>query len=385
MKILILGSYFSDNLGDGVICECVKYQLHQRFSSAEIAVWDLWKRDQFQTRGLKSVSELAARERRNWVRAKLSQSGLIDKQYKHEQNMIEIERKYLEEICAQNCDMVVFAGGQMFMDAYAMKICYIVDRFSKRNIPIIFNACGAGPNYSKQIQKCLSQALGNPWVTAVSCRDDVELVNRYYAKGCMRVVPTYDPALWCGTCYGVQQDEESNIMGLGIMAPARSSIGVVRRFWERLICELERRGIAWKVFVNGSGSDDTFARHVIASIPGLGRSFEECSVPIPKRPEELVRVISQFKSIISFRLHSHIIATSLGVPSVAAVWDNKVRIFFEKIGCPERCCTLREKPSKVLDKLAAAEREGYNQTLLDEQRHYSGEWLINAIEKTGLI
>lgn len=384
MKILILGSYYSDNLGDGVICECVKYQIQNRFPTADCVCFDLWDRTCFQTRGVKDMASTWKRELRTWLRARVTRLGIVDKQYKHEQNMINCEREYFERLSEQDCDLVVFAGGQMFMDTYALKISWLVRRFEERGIPVIFNACGVGPNYSRQIRKYLSEALESSCVRGVSCRDDVETVNRLYTAQSRRSVPVADSALWCSQCYGAGKDSSSAVVGLGIMSPYRNPITSSCRFWVRMIRELERREIKWKIFVNGSGSDDTFARHVIASIPELSGPFEDYSVPIPTTPEELIGTISKFKSIISFRLHSHIIAASLGIPSVAVVWDGKVRFFFEKIGHPERCCTLRDKPSKVLDKLATAEREGYDRKMIDEQKRYSEEWLMKAIEKTGL-
>ena len=385
MKILVFGSYFSDNLGDGVICECVKALLQKRCLWDEVSIMDLRNRDQFQMRGVKSVKAIRKRECRKWLRAQISRMGIVDKQYKNEVNRMTQEREYFERLREQECDLVIVAGGQLFMDSYALRLHYITKCFAEKGIPIIYNACGAGPNYSKQIRKCLSETLENPGVYGVSCRDDVEKINCRYTMASKRTVPTYDPALGCSECYGVVRDMESDVIGLGIMAPTRSTVKASCFFWARLIRELERKGIKWKAFVNGSGSDYTFARYVLEAVPGLDRPIEECLVSIPLYPRELVETISQFKSIISFRLHSHIIAASLDIPSVAVVWDDKVRFFFEKIGHSERCCRLWDRPQKVLDKLIAAEKEGYDRALIEEQKHYSEKWLFNAIESTGLI
>ena len=108
-------------------------------------------------------------------------------------------------------------------------------------------------------------------------------------------------------------------------------------------------------------------------------------MPVPSKPEELVKTISQFKSIVSFRLHSHIIAASLNIPSVSVVWDDKVRIFFEKIGHPERCCNLRCGAEEVLSKLDKAEKEGIDGVLVAEQKRFSAEWLTCAVKSSGAI
>lgn len=99
----------------------------------------------------------------------------------------------------------------------------------------------------------------------------------------------------------------------------------------------------------------------------------------------LVKTISRFQSIISFRLHSHIIAASLGIPSVAVVWDDKVRGFFGKIGHPERCCTLLDGPEKILNKLEKARQQGVDCKLIAEQSRSSAKWLKKAIKEIDFV
>ena len=47
MKILVLGSYYSPNLGDGVICICTAEKLRQMFPAAEVMIEDVLDRKEF--------------------------------------------------------------------------------------------------------------------------------------------------------------------------------------------------------------------------------------------------------------------------------------------------------------------------------------------------
>ena len=58
----------------------------------------------------------------------------------------------------------------------------------------------------------------------------------------------------------------------------------------------------------------------------------------PITPEELVYNITGFEKIVSFRMHSLIVATSFGIEVRGFVWDDKVRTYLTKLGYPEWCC-----------------------------------------------
>lgn len=382
MKILIVGLYFSNNLGDAVICDCAAARLRTFFPDAEIDIRDYVNRETFAVPQETTMHSLHHRRKRVLLRQMVTQYTPWDKQLRHEEwNLKQGNQSYINQVCQTDYDAVVFGGGQVFMDYLSLFAEAFVQRFAKKGTPMFFNACGTGPAFSPKIRLRLSSALMDSNVKLVSSRDDVALINRRYMKQGKQAVVTYDPALWCSEVYGVRKNPDANIVGLGMMYTNSVSPQRVARFWVRLIREMERRKMPWKIFVNGSGSDITFAQYVHSLIPELGRTFEECFVPAPTRPEELVNIIAGFKSMISFRLHSHIIAASLDVPSVAMVWDSKLNFFFDKIGHSERCCTVQVKPDIILDKLKQAELEGYDRCLLQQQKQYADQLLYKAIAK----
>lgn len=379
MRILVLGLYFSNNLGDAVICDCVSAQLHEHFPSAQIDIRDFMDRSDFSAVQEIPVDELERRRRRSMLRRYASRYMHWDKQAKHENAQILKSIPYIDGVCRQNYDFVVFAGGQVFADSLALYLEAFVQRFSQKRTPMFFNACGTGPSASRQIRKRLSAALSDFWVKFVSSRDDVSLINQCYLAGTKTAVYVCDPALHCSEVYQVARNSRSNIVGLGMMYTNSIPSKAVLKFWKRLILELEQKGVNWKIFVNGSGSDVAFARYVISNLHELDRPFEQCVAPVPRKPLELVQLIAGFRSIISFRLHSHIIAASLDIPSVGIVWDDKLGFFFRKIGHEERCCTVADQPETVLKKLQIAEKEGYNRLLIEKQKQYSANLLFDTI------
>ncbi|MCR5294929.1 MAG: polysaccharide pyruvyl transferase family protein [Lachnospiraceae bacterium] len=380
MKILVLGSYYSDNLGDGLLCECAAWRLGLHFPEAEIEIFDLLDRKSFGRKAGVSMRQLNVNRRRLILRRLVSKYRIVDKQLLSSAIRMEDNRAAIERAREAACDLAVFAGGQLLMDSYALIMEAYLRVFEEKGVPVFLNACGTGPSVSREVRERLGAALLSPNVRLISCRDDVSLLNRLYLKGKREAVESFDPALWCGPRYGLEKNAGSRVIGLGVMYPdtERISARQAASFWLRLIGLLEERGVRWKLFVNGGVSDLCFAEHICGR---LGRRPEDCMAAIPSKPGELPEVIAQFRGIISFRLHSHIAAASLGIPSAAICWDDKVRFFFRKIGCPERCLTHRDRPERVLEALEAALWEGVDASVIEEGRRFQDGLLCGRIEE----
>ena len=376
MKILILGWYYSSNLGDAVICDCVAALLARRYPEAEIVIRDMGCREGFRFRSDFSLARFRKERRRHKLRIAATRLGW-DKVLSHEQWCVNAVGPGLERLGQESCDLVVFAGGQLFMDSLALYVEALTKAFTARGIPVFFNACGVGPSWSRQVQARLGKALTGPLVCHVSCRDNVALVNRWCGREI--AVPTADPALWESRVYGITRDDLSQTVGLGVMLAQTAPLSAAFRFWRRLIRLMNRRGISWKLFTNGSEADTAFARQLLASLPECRGKEAALLCPPPQSPEALVRTVAQFRSLISFRLHSHIIACSLGIPTVGMVWDSKLPFFFEKIRCPERCLRVSAGPERALEALARAEAGGYCQEWIDALRETSRADLYAAL------
>lgn len=132
------------------------------------------------------------------------------------------------------------------------------------------------------------------------------------------------------------------------------------------------------MFCNGSVDDYCFGKYVLEKM-GLDARDKLCDYP--KTPKELVELIARFDSLISFRLHSHIIAASLGIPAVALVWDEKLRFFYQNIGHGERCMEITDSAEHVLNVWMQAQKEKYDTELIEGQKKFTEQLLLEAVRK----
>lgn len=233
--------------------------------------------------------------------------------------------------------------------------------------------------FSPGIRRELTETLSSPAVKWISCRDNTAFLNNNLLKGGKRAVNTYDPALWCADVYQTKACDQADTVGLGMMFTNSVSEVKAARLWIQIMQKLDKEKIPWKIFVNGSGRDVAYARAVYSALPEAARSFEDCLEAVPETPSELVKTISGFRSLISFRLHSHVIAAALGIPSVGISWDDKLPFFFRKIWHEERCCTVEMRADTIVERLLNAEKEGVDGRLIEEQKRIAEKLLLSAL------
>ena len=58
----------------------------------------------------------------------------------------------------------------------------------------------------------------------------------------------------------------------------------------------------------------------------------DINLRIPKTPKEMIENIASYKCIIAARLHSCIVAYSLGIPVIGLVWNYKLKLWGKNIG-----------------------------------------------------
>ena len=379
MKILVLGAYNSPNLGDPVICDCVADILRRRYPEAEACCHDVLDRQP-----PRPGQETPLRAgRKNHLRRKLrfwvTSHTPLDASLQRELRGVQNHAAYLDNLCNQSWDLAVVAGGQLFMDSYALFVAEAARRLTERGVPVICNALGIGPSCSKAVCAKLGAALAHPLVTHISCRDDAALAQQRYAPG-KPIHPTTDPALYADRAYGVRRDAESQTVGLGVLFPGFTPAKETLRFWQGVIRALEARRIPWQMFTNGDPLDLSYARAVLASMPELRGREAELIRPCDTKPGDLVRTIAGYDSLIAARLHSNIIAASLDIPAVAVVWDQKLPAFYAKLGCPERCHGVDAPAEAVLNSLMKARQQGYDRALVEAQRREAEAMLLRAAD-----
>lgn len=376
MKIAVLGLYYSSNLGDAIICDCVMNWMRESFPKAHIDLIDIEGKKEFSTQVSMSVKEIKIRQVKSRIEEWLTRHN-IDMMCFWNKRDVQLRQKLYDKIAAEHYDIAVFAGGQLFMDWLSMDVSEFVKRFVYVHTPVFFNACGTGKALSRYIRERLKSALLSDVVKFISSRDNVEEINRLYLSSDKHAVKTFDPALWADCVYGKRKKDNIPV-GLGVMHCVYIPCDKLEKFWMDVIKELETRGIEWKMFCNGAIEDYNLGLRVLEK---MRMPKENKMMKIAVRPEELVDQISEFSSLISFRLHSHIVAASLNIPAVGINWDEKLKFFYGNIGHKERCLPVGCPAQEVVKVLLEACEEGCDRELIQRQRIYARKILLSEINQ----
>lgn len=380
MKFAVIGVYYASNLGDAVICECVAFWLREHWPQAQIDIIDIEGKEKFPVQEQASISLLQRRAYKVKWDYWLTRYGIRDRVLYWNQMDVDARQDFYDEIGERSYDAAVFAGGQLFMDWLTVDICEFIKYFEQAGTPVFFNACGAGFSVSEQIQRLTGNWLKSDCVKWLSSRDDAVTIQERYGLPDGMVERTFDPALWtCETFAFCREKEQKGkgITGLGIMYSTHVPLRQITAFWLRLIKELNRRKIPWRMFCNGAMEDYNYGCYVLKK---AGLDPQTFLLPCPEQPMDLIRQIGTFDSLISFRLHSHIIAASMDIPAVAIVWDRKLRFFYASLKHPERCRTVKTSAADILQSLDLAQEEGYDQKRIMQQKKFARKLLISRIE-----
>ena len=377
MKIAVIGVYYASNLGDAIICDCVAFWLKKKWPSASIDIIDIENKKEF---AKQTDTSLRTLEYRSW---KLkweywqTKHHIKDWMYYWNKTDVESRREFYKQIAEKGYDAAVFAGGQIFMDWLSMDLAAFLHCFEKAKTPVYLNACGVGISISSQIRDTLRQYLLNDNVKLISTRDNQKEIEKLYVNHQKKVSKTYDPALWTREVYPSVPKLSTNIVGLGVMYSNHAPLSKITGFWMQMIKQLSTKGLPWTMFCNGSIDDYYYAAYILKK---AGLKQEEYLYDCAQRPDELVQQIASFRSLISFRLHSHIVATSFHIPAIAVVWDEKLRFYYRNLGHEERCKTIWDKPDSVLQALEIAENEGYDIDLIKKQKKFARQLLLESLD-----
>ena len=338
-KVILCGLMQGRNFGDVVISDCVKYLIKK---SA--------KKD-----GLKNIkiSTLDIRRQK--------------------------DKKTLNRI--RNSDLLMFPGGGFIkfkQENLPRDMVRVMSRAEKYGIPVAFNAVGMeGFDPDDEGCRSLNEMLHSFSTRYITSRDYADTINATYLKdGYLTAVREADPAVWAADAYKIKRNSESQIVGLGV---AREGLfedyGLplskeeLLDIWSNIIKALESEGTEYRLFTNGLRQDEEFLSDLIAYI-GKEDRREEIALPSAENAKQLVEYISGFSSVIACRMHANIIAFSLGIPSVAFVWNDKLRFFGESIGCSDRYLeyTQLKDTDLVVNTLKKAQAEGYADGVLKREK-----------------
>lgn len=267
-------------------------------------------------------------------------------------------------------DAIIFAGGGLIkfrQEHFYENVIHILEEADTLQIPVFLNAVGV-EGYDEEDERCqrLKAALQLSCVKGITCRDDIDTLQKdYLPESTIPISAVPDVAVFSKSVYAGQLQKKPKrqqpLIGLGITREQLfSDYGneeinkdYLLQFWKDVTQLLEEKGYAWRVFTNGLNRDEVFATKVLDFI-GHGER-----IPAPAEPWQLAQTIQQFDGIIAGRMHTHILAFTLGVPSVGFIWNEKVRFWSSRVGTPERFVSPEELQAEaVVSRLEAALVEG---------------------------
>lgn len=348
MKILIIGERYSENLGDPVICETVYNIVSNSYKNAQIDFFDISGKINYneyyktkQNRLSVLLSLLIVDILKKIFNSKYYDLYNSDRvRYKR---TIEFYNKYYKD---KKYDIAIFAGGALFMDYFSGLIYYLVKKLNKNKTKIIFNACGMGKLSNNSIA-LLKKTFNRPMVKYISLRDSYLRFIQLFETKCV-VEETYDIALNCNRVYNKSNKLEAEF-GIGII-----SLPEYYNNQKDLVQKFYHSNYSWKLFTNGTPWDQKAACSILKELGIDNSEMDKYIVPRPTYPQELVNTITSFNTIISYRMHSQVIATSFLIPCYGFVWDKKVTEFFDKINYSEHCFNPNEV-DKCLKQLLKSE------------------------------
>lgn len=321
MKVVLVGEKYSTNLGDGVIFQTVRAMVKSFVPKAVLYDLDISGRITYDDNIewlLSSYQRLAG----NLVSVDHARALLV--------------RRRLLQLIRDNrqIDAIIFVGGQLFMDYFTPAIYELSKVANKAGIAVIFNACGVGA-MSHQSVRQLKKALGLPCVRAVSIRDgDVSQVSDIFSSCRLKPDVVTDPVVeladYVTTNFSRPKHQK---LGINIMSPwvswrdhPEEGNAYTKQLLRNILAFCKDHSISWEIYSNG-GSDDN------GYISGMCQQMNidpKHIADFPHNPDDLVRCIAGYSHIIGFRMHTHIIAHALGIPTIGFLWDEKLRHYAER-------------------------------------------------------
>lgn len=369
MKILLVGEYYSTNLGDPLLCRTVQYAIEREYPRARVVPFDISGKisysEHYDAKKYPAAQLWYFRAKNRFPKL-WRKNNLYQIIAKDEARHMRVAAMLEEMLNMHTFDLVVFAGGSLFMDYFAGVIYLMLKRLVRTDAKILFHACGMS-SLSSDSEQLLKRILTHKRIYSITMRDSyTRFCAMFQTKA--QVDETFDTAL-ASSCFFEGVCEQKAEYGVGIMAIPEYYV-----FQKALVEQLLKSEKKWKLFTNGNCEDQSVAERILKDLGIAGEKQGQWLMPRPANPEDLVKVVTSFEKIISFRMHSQIVAASYGIPCYGFVWDKKVEEMYEKLDLAQ-CC---EKP-KGVPNLYEIDRILEAVTGIKEKAHVCGQKSINDL------
>ncbi|MFP3546219.1 polysaccharide pyruvyl transferase family protein [Rhizobium sp. SIMBA_035] len=371
MKIVVFNVKYSENLGDGLLADCIETTL--RAEGIEVETLDLAGRTAVGTSRNRSLilnilRHLPARLRRAVVTKALAKQ------------LRESSRIWDAKIAA--ADAVILGGGNLFQDDdlnFPLKVGTLLDCAARQGKPLAIYAVGVGPHWSEPAKR-LFRRLQDTRLAHLSVRDGFAYRNwlEYFPSG---PVPQIEPdpgllaaSLVSGDLPAVHKSvglcvTEPKILARHASRPALSIPLTTVSDYRDLISHLTGAGYRVTLFSNGAGEDQKLAETVLSSCraAGIGTAGTLRLADRPRDPQQLLAILRQNSVIAAHRLHACIAAHAMRIPAVGLAWDGKVEGFFREMNRSGAFAAAGTSPAGIAAMVMRADQEGLSSEVHHEQ------------------
>lgn len=370
MKALLIGEIFSENLGDQLVYFATKMLIQQQYPEMEFSELDIMGRTGYPELYIERDYPLSKEYNRGITRRikdALQSWNIADFAIKY--RSAKKNSTYYDNIISKRYDVAIFVGGQVISDTFGTFLFEIVRLLEHYHIPIIFNSVDLGVLKNKFQKENYLSILKSNYIVGISCRCDAERLNHSLLKdNKTKAIFAFDSGIFASDLFNVSRKQNTSCVGLGIMMSSRYKTEVIIRFWVNIIEKLNQSEIKWKVFTTGQTSDYLLAKRILIIIGYPENQICQLLVQKPQTPVDLVRTIAEFDRILSFRLHSHIIAYALDVPSIAIAWDEKIKDFMRKTYNSDNYFTISSNTDDILQSLLKISRTVEHEQIIFENK-----------------
>lgn len=347
-KILICAVPFSDNLGDGVIAASLAHIAGLKYPGAQVEFLDIAGRHGFDEQNLRGGGAFGVFQKL----PSLLRSAIVFAYCL--KNYLLAWRRHWKAAVA-DADLVIVGGGQLFCDValnFPSKL-YLLSRLLRgKRVAVV--SVGVTAKWSFWGRHLVDRFLKNARPVFFATRDAESARNLHeffkVPRPAIAVVP--DPALVCASAFSEELASEKK-WDVGICVSSldalvmNSEYGATQasgsaEFFSNLADALRAEGARILYFTNGAAEDNRVLAEISSRPAAEGASFL-----VPRRPDDLVELISACSCIAAHRLHANIVAYSLNIPSVGMNWDKKVESFFRLTGRTQYLFDLSPKPDEL--------------------------------------
>lgn len=347
-KFIIIGDASSTNLGDPILTYCCRYIVEKAVTELgikqyQIEVFDIANRSK-NTNEIVSAPTKVVNYRHNHLIYLLRIIKELTLWYVFEQKNFTSRLRKLE---ITKSSVIIIAGGAFISNSlfYALRIREIIRLSEEIGCKVIFNAVGIEKTIenSRVVKYIVCKYLESESIVGFSTRDHIEDVEKITTRDKFKLLVP-DAGLFASEVYSkccVNVHNAQQCVGISVISyDAYKSIAkndsratkitpeLLLSFWAAVIKKIQTRKISVKILTNGGAGDYEMALQLVEL---LKLNPSEILLPLARTPEELIKQLNSFSSVMAHRLHACIISASLGKTIVPVIWSDKVSSFAKMV------------------------------------------------------